>query len=141
MALDMTLEQYLRGLVSYEIPDDTLRAILFNRGIEENTSVTKLFVPDPDDETVTEDYVAFENKKLRDLSLADIYMYCAGLPSAKNNSSEADGQWKSEQGGYQRSAFDSRQLRAMANDIYARYGEVLKGQKIKLVSIGLRKDF
>lgn len=124
---EMTIEQYLRGRVYYDIPDETLRSILLDREISEGTLVMDL----SDD--------ADERKKLRDLCLADVYMYCASLPSTRNNSSEADGQWKSEEGGYQRSAYDSRQLRAMANDIYEKYGETVQGQKIKLVSIGMRK--
>ena len=128
MAAELTIEQYLRGRIYYDIPSETLRSILLDRDIAEGTPVSELS-EDKD-----------ERKKLRDLCLADVYMYCASLPSTKNNSSEADGQWKSEQGGYQRSAYDSRQLRAMANDIYAKYGEKVQGQKIKLVSIGIRTE-
>ena len=127
-AAEITIEQYLRGRIAYNIPDETLRSILLDREISEGTLVNEL----------SED--TDERKKLRELCLADVYMYCAGLPSTKNNSSEADGQWKSEQGGYQRSAYDSRQLRAMANDIYAKYGEGTQGQKIRLVSIGYRTE-
>jgi len=125
---ELTIEQYLRGRVAYDIPDETLRSILLDREISEGTIVSDL----SDDKD--------ERKKLRDLCLADVYMYCASLPSTRNNSSEADGQWKSEQGGYQRSAYDSRQLRAMANDIYDKYGEKVQGQKIKMVSIGIRSE-
>lgn len=125
----MTIEQYLRGRVAYDIPDETLRAILLDREIADGTILSFL----------RED--ADESKKVRELCLADVYMYCASLPSTKNNSSEADGQWKSETGGYQRSAYDSRQLRAMANDIYSKYGEGTQGQKIRLVSIGMRSAF
>jgi len=125
---ELTIEQYLRGRVAYDIPDETLRSILLDREISEGTIVSDL----SDDKD--------ERKKLRDLCLADVYMYCANLPSTRNNSSEADGQWKSEQGGYQRSAYDSRQLRAMANDIYDKYGEKVQGQKIKMVSIGIRSE-
>lgn len=125
---ELTIEQYLRGRVAYDIPDETLRSILLDREISEGTIVSDL----SDDKD--------ERKKLRDLCLADVYMYCASLPSTRNNSSEADGQWKSEQGGYQRSAYDSRQLRAMANDIYDKYGEKVHGQKIKMVSIGIRSE-
>jgi len=125
---ELTIEQYLRGRVAYDIPDETLRSILLDREISEGTIVSDL----SDDKD--------ERKKRRDLCLADVYMYCASLPSTRNNSSEADGQWKSEQGGYQRSAYDSRQLRAMANDIYDKYGEKVQGQKIKMVSIGIRSE-
>lgn len=125
---DMTIEQYLRGLVAYDLPDETLRAILFRRKISDGSIITDL--SDDEDERI----------KMCELCLADVYMYCASLPSTKNNSSEADGQWKSEQGGYQRSAYDARQLRAMANDIYSKYGEVTQGQKIRLVSIGIRSE-
>lgn len=129
---EMTIEQYLRGRIYYDIPEETLRSILFDRGIGEGTPVVELSLIEDNEKRL------YENKKLRDLCLADVYMYCASLPSTRNNSSESDGQWKSEQGGYQRSAFDSRQLRAMANDIYAKYGEKAQGQKITLTSIGIR---
>jgi hypothetical protein len=51
---------------------------------------------------------------------------------------EADGYWKHRTTGAESSAFDKRNLRAMANDIYKKYGENTIKSSIKVNSSGMR---
>ena len=111
MAVSITIEQYLRGKVGYEIPDNAIASILVDRDIEAGTKVTELST----DEAT--------NTKLKDLCTADLYLYCASTPSTISSHKEQDGGWTLESGGTQHSAYDARQLRAMAQAIYDKYGE------------------
>jgi hypothetical protein len=111
MAETLTIEKYLRGKVGYEIPDDAIASILVDRGITGGTDVSAL----SSDST--------ENMKLRELCTADLYLYCASTPSTISSKKEQDGGWTLESGGTQHSAYDARQLRQMAQDIYDKYGE------------------
>jgi hypothetical protein len=111
MAVLITIEQYLRGKVGYDIPDNAIASILVDRGIEVGTNVSEL---NTDSAT---------NTKLKDLCTADLYLYCASTPSTISSHREQDGGWTLESGGTQHSAYDARQLRAMAQAIYDKYGE------------------
>lgn len=111
MAVSITIEQYLRGKVGYDIPDNAIASILVDRGIEVGTNVSEL---NTDSAT---------NTKLKDLCTADLYLYCASTPSTISSHREQDGGWTLESCGTQHSAYDARQLRAMAQAIYDKYGE------------------
>jgi hypothetical protein len=125
-----TIEKYLRSKVTgYEVSDDAIAGVLYDYGITMGTSPNAL-------STDTD-----ENKKIRDLMYADVLDICANMPSTHNSQKEADGQWSSENGGWQRSAYDSRLLRAKANDIRKKYGISTSGETgISLSSIGIRDN-
>lgn len=114
----MTIEEYLRGLVYYDVPDSTLRSILFKRKVAEGADVDTL-----------------EERDL-DLCLAEVYMWCASTPSSKNNTEDSDGSWKHTEGGWQTSAYDKRQMRTMALDLFKKWGESLSSES-KVVLINL----
>jgi len=101
----MSIEEYLQGKVAYDVPTGALATILVDRNVEPETDVADV------------------DMRTRDLCTADLYMWCASTPSTKNKVEDADGQWKHSDGGWATSAYDKRQLRAMANDIYAKYDE------------------
>lgn len=103
--MGLTIEDYLRGKVGFDIPDNALLAIFADRGITKGQLVEEL------------------GKKTLDLATADLYMYCASTPSVKGSTEDAHGSWRHKDGGWESSAYDKRNLRQMANDIYARYGE------------------
>jgi len=113
-----TIEQYLRGKVGYNIPDEAIAGILIDRGIASNTDINSL---DADPDT---------NIKLRELCTADLYIYCASTPSTISSKKEADGGWTLESGGTQHSAYDARRLNAMAEYIYDKYGEKKKATNL-----------
>ena len=101
----MTIEQYLRGKVGFEVADNAISVILEDRQITPGTDSTSVEL------------------RTKELATADLYMWCASTPSNQDTSFEADGGWKSQKGGWESSAYDKRNLREMANEIYAKYGE------------------
>jgi hypothetical protein len=131
MATIDTIEKYLRSkVIGYEITDEAIAGILYDYGVAEGTPPNEL-------STDTD-----ENTKIRELMYADVLDVCANMPSSRNSSKEADGQWSSENGGWQRSAYDSRLLRAKAEAIRKKYGitSSTSGGGIKLSSIGVREN-
>ena len=103
--MELAIENYLRGKVGFEIPDNALAAIFADRGLYMGCVVSDI------------------EKRTLDLATADLYMYCASTPSVKGSTEDAHGSWKHKEGGWESSAYDKRNLRQMANDIYAKYGE------------------
>ena len=106
--MDLTIEDYLRGKVGFEIPDNALHSIFVDRGLYKGDIVDGL------------------DKRTLELATADLYMYCASTPSVKGSTEDAHGSWRHKDGGWESSAYDKRNLRQMANDIYAKYGENTK---------------
>lgn len=115
-----TVEEYLRGCVGFDVSDNALTTILIDRDVEPGTDVSML------------------DKRTKDLCKADLYMWCASTPSVTGSVEDADGEWKHKEGGKQSSAYDKRNLRQMANDIYAKYGENTVQSVMKLSCRGMR---
>ena len=118
MASTLTIEQYLRGKVGYTIPDDAIAAILLEREITSGTDASLLGA----DNT--------ETKRLRDLCTADLYVYCSVTPSVLSSKKDSDGNWTSESGGSTNTAYDARQLKQMAEEIYDTYGKKKKKKNV-----------
>lgn len=119
--IDMPIEEYLRGVVSYQVADNALNSILFKRKIAAGEMASAL------------------TEKQLDLCTADLYLWCATTPSTQNNTEDSDGGWKHVEGGRQTSAYDKRELRAMAKELYEKWGEKMPGKsKMKIVHFGLR---
>lgn len=114
-----TIEEYLRGCVGFEVTDNAINTILIDRGIISGSDVTTI------------------EKRIKDLCRADLYMWCASTPSVTGSVEDANGVWKHKEGGTESSAYDKRNLRQMANDIYALYGENVKKSSIKIVNLGM----
>lgn len=114
------VEDYLRGCVGFEVDDSAITTILIDREVEPGTDVRSL------------------DKRTKDLCRADLYMWCASTPSVTGSVEDADGGWKHKEGGTQSSAYDKRNLRQMANDIYARYGENTVKSSINMNCVGMR---
>ena len=115
-----TVEDYLRGCVGFEVSDNAITTILTDREVEPGTDVALL------------------DKRTKDLCKADLYMWCASTPSTTGSVEDADGEWKHKEGGTQSSAYDKRNLRQMANDIYKRYGENVAQSGIRMNCLGMR---
>ena len=121
-AIGTTIEEYLRGCVGFEVADSAITTILIDREIAPGTDVTTL------------------EKRQKDLCRADHYMWCASTPSVTGSVEDANGVWKHKEGGTQSSAYDKRNLRQMANDIYALYGENVRKSSIKIVNLGMNMN-
>lgn len=115
----MTVEDYLYGCVGFDVAENAIATILVDRGVEAGSSVLAL------------------DKKTKDLCKADLYMWCASTPSIMGSVEDSNGVWKHKEGGTQSSAYDKRNLRAMANDIYKLYGERTVSSNMRIVSLGM----
>lgn len=118
-ATDMAVEDYLHGCVGFEVADSAIATILIDREVEQGSSVLAL------------------DKKTKDLCKADLYMWCASTPSIMGSVEDSNGVWKHKEGGTQSSAYDKRNLRAMANDIYRLYGENTVSSRMRVHSFGM----
>ncbi len=118
-ATDMTVEEYLYGCVGFDVAENAIATILVDREVEAGSSVLSL------------------DKRTKDLCKADLYMWCASTPSIMGSVEDSNGVWKHKEGGTQSSAYDKRNLRAMANDIYKLYGENTVTSNMKMVSFGM----
>lgn len=118
---DLPVEGYLRGTVGYQVGDDVLGAILFRRKVPAGSMAAALSV------------------RQLDLCTADLYLWCASCPGTRNNAEDSDGGWKHVEAGWQASASDKIQLRAMAREMYEKWGEKLPGKNImRIVQFGVR---
>lgn len=118
--MELKIENYLRGKVGFDIPDGALQSIFADRGIAPGQYITSL------------------ERRTLDLATADLYMYCASTPSVKGSTEDAHGGWRHKDGGWESSAYDKRNLRQMANDIYSQYGERLASKRGLFRIINLR---
>lgn len=118
-----TIEEYLYGVVGFTVKENAITSILIDRNVEAGTDVSTL------------------DKRTKDLCRADLYMWCASTPSVQGSVEDADGVWKHKEGGTQSSAFDKRNLRQMANDIYKLYGENVSSSKVRITSFGVTRRY
>ena len=118
-ATGMTVEEYLHGCVGFEVADNAIATILIDRSVDAGSSVLAL------------------DKRTKDLCKADLYMWCASTPSVMGSVEDSNGVWKHKEGGTQSSAYDKRNLRAMANEIYKLYGENIIRSSMRVVSFGM----
>jgi len=100
-----TVVQYMKGIIGVDIPDSTISVILENRGILEVEQTVNLTV------------------EQKELLRADVYSYCATMPSASGVVDDADGDWRHREGGMQISEQDKNRWIRIANEIYRKYGE------------------
>lgn len=104
--IERTAEQYVRGIVNMDLSDEVIANILSDRQIQPDSLVSNL------------------DLKTKMLLKADVYMACSNMPSVKVSVEDADGNWKHKEGGGQISETDKRRWTAIANSIYAQYGEI-----------------
>jgi len=98
-------ELYIRGAVSFDVPDLTLNNVRISRGILYLQDVSEL-----------------STEKL-ELALADVLMYGASRPRSVTGAKDSDGGWSHTEGGTTISNSDRIFLRTRALDIYKKYGE------------------
>ena len=77
-------------------------------------------------------------KKTLELCKADLYIYCASLPSSSATIEDADAGWRHREGGVQKGVSDNGRLIQMANEIYSKYGEVTTKSTIKMKPFGMK---
>lgn len=116
----LPVEAFLRGSVGYIISDEALLSILLSRGVESGSIASTL------------------TTKEKELCLADLYVYCASLPSTSATVEDADAGWKHREGGMQKNSSDVNRLIQLANGIYKKYGENTSKSSIKMRPFGMK---
>lgn len=96
-----TIERWLRGMVDYDVPSDTLIAILFNNNVQ----------PDSDMSLVPE--------KERDLCLADLLMWLSSSSTSTSGEYISDGGWQHQKSNKQ--VVDRAGLIQRAKALYAKW--------------------
>ena len=96
-----TIETWLKGMVDYDIPEATLKAILFNNRVEEGTRAADI------------------SEKQRDLCLADLLMWLASSSSATSGEYVSDGGWQHQKSN--KNVVDRSGLRARAGQLYKKW--------------------
>lgn len=97
-----TIDQWLRGMVDYNLPDDTVRAVLFNNGVESGASASGV------------------GQRERDLCLADLYMWLSSSSSSSTGEYVSDGGWQHQKAA--KNVVDRAGLRRLAQGLYAKWG-------------------
>lgn len=114
----MTIESYLRGLVGFDITDEALESILFDRNIIANTDAATL------------------TRKHKDLLYADTLMWAATKPSSYTGTKESDGGWSYTAGSSTLLKSDKERFEEIANSIYDRYDDERKAQTdIRIINL------
>lgn len=98
----LTIEQYLRGKVDYDIPDMAIMTILAERDIPAGADYSTL------------------TQMQKDLSLADLYMWLASSSVSSTGEYESDGGWQRQRS--TKNVFDRGYFKALANALYAKWG-------------------
>lgn len=119
-----TITDWLQGKVAITISDETIASICFDRQVE-----TTALAADCDEKT-------------RDLTLADLYMFCATLPTSTATIDDKNGNWEHKEGSVTMSAADKKQYRKMAYWLYKKWGLVppnMSSIQYKTQGMGLRR--
>ena len=96
-----TIETWLRGMVDFDIPEATIKAILFNNSVTDGTPMS----------TIAE--------REKDLCLADLYMWLSSSSTASSGETISDGGWSHQKSNKQvvnRAEFANR-----AKELYAKW--------------------
>ncbi len=99
------LATYIRGLVSFDVPDIAINSIRIKRGIPKEVDVTTL------------------NKKTLELVRADVLMWASTSYSVYSGTKESDGGWSSQEASKTITASDKKRFAEEARSIYFAYGD------------------
>lgn len=120
----LTIGDYIINKVKFEVPEDSVKVILVDRGLEYDTP-----------------YMDCEKDSLR-LAYADMLKWIILGPSKFNNTSDTDNGWTHSGGGYELSDDDISALKAEANAIYSELepeSELKKKSTFRISSHGIKR--
>ena len=112
-----SIYNYLKGIVGFNIPDDSLNVILLKRGVDFNADISDL------------------TTEMKDLLYADVLIFGATMPSVYGNVNDSDGGWSHQEGSSTINAADKKRFESIANDIYKRYNDNNYSASIRIVSL------
>lgn len=102
---EMTVGQYVRGVVGIDIGDDVVARILFDYELQPDELASEL------------------DKRTRMLLKAEAYKACSEMPSVRTSIEDADGNWKHKESGGQITEADKERWASIAKSIFSRYRE------------------
>lgn len=120
-----TIEDYICGLVNFDVPDSAVKSIFAKRDITFSTPYTDV------------------EEKPRRLAEADLYVWIAMSPSRVTAESDSDNGWSHSAKGYTLSETDKKRYLSLANAIYEEYGEATVKAKttVKVNSFGVMQTY
>ena len=110
----VSIEDYLKGMVGFDVPTSTINSIRINREITKGSDVVEL------------------SDKDKDLAYADLLMWASTNPSRYTGSKQSDGGWTQTEASKTLNASDKKSFRSMAMDIYKRYGDRRYTPKVRI---------
>ena len=96
-----TIEQWLVGMVDFNVPEATIKAILFNNKVTEGTSASDV------------------DERERDLCLADLLVWLSSSSTATSGEYISDGGWQHQKAN--KVVVDRAGLIARARDLYKKW--------------------
>lgn len=122
---EYTLESWLQGKVAFTITSETINSICFDRQAEPGCAASEYCV------------------KTRELCLADLYMWCASLPTSTATIDDRNGNWEHKEGSVTLSGADKKHYRMLANRLYKKWGEYhqpMSSINFRAQGMGLRRN-
>ena len=113
----VSIEEYLKGKVGFDVPDSALSSIRIDRKIEKGVDVETL------------------DQKTKDLAYADLLMWGATNPSSYTGSKNSDGGWTQTEASKTITATDKKEFRQLAMSIYRKYGDGKYKSKIRKINL------
>ena len=113
----VTIEEYLKGLVGFDVSESALNSIRIFRNIEKHSDVDELTVKD------------------KELLYADLLMWAASSPTSYTGSRDSDGGWMHTEAGKTISVTDKKRFENSAKSIYKKYQDKKYSSGIKLVNL------
>ena len=112
----MTISEFLKGSFDFTFSDANILTVLTRRGISADEP--------------------FENvsENIRDLATADLYMILANVVSGGGRRVQKGNRSVSERT-YQFGVYDRRDFRAMANKLYAKWGETTSTSSARFIHL------
>ena len=114
-----TIEQWLVGMVDFNVPEATIKAILFNNKVTDGTPVSNVA------------------ERERDLCLADLLMWLSSSSTATSGEYISDGGWQHQKAN--KVVVDRAGLIARAKALYAKWNsekaDTVIGSKITIKPI------
>ncbi|MCQ2141687.1 MAG: hypothetical protein MJY83_05015 [Bacteroidales bacterium] len=101
MSTSLTIEQWLAGMVDFNLTESTVEAILLNNQVASGTLAIMV------------------SERQRDLCLADLYMWLATSSSSKGGEYVSDGGWQHQKSA--KNVVDRAGLRARAQMLYKKW--------------------
>ncbi len=101
----VSFEDYLKGILAFDITEQALNSIRIKRNIDFGTDVKTLII------------------RTIELAQADALMWYATLPSSKTGAKDSDGGWSHQEATVSISSEDRKAFRSQAMAIYRKWGE------------------